>query len=142
MAVQSETDPVTVVTRLGFKKDFVVQEFGYDDDVDPALRAQIAEVTGSEMVDEDYDGVTDAALLWWRSDDGDIHDLTDLITDATVTLEDGGLIWVLTPKAGSSGHVTPADLEEAAATAGMNTTSTIRGGDWLACRLTARGRGR
>lgn len=142
MAVQSETDPATVVARLGFKKDFVVQEFGYDDDVDPSLREEIAEVTGSDLVDEDYDDVTDAALLWWRSDDGDTHDLTDLITDATVTLEDGGLIWVLTPKAGSSGHVEPAELEEAAATAGMNTTTTIRGGDWLAYRLTARGRGR
>ncbi|MPV49802.1 DUF3052 domain-containing protein [Pseudactinotalea sp. HY158] len=142
MAVQSETDPAIVIARLGFKEGFVVQEFGYDDDVDLGLREEVERLTGSELAGEDVDDVTDAALLWWRSDDGDAHDLTDLVTDATVTLEDGGLLWVLTPKTGSAGHVPPGDLEEAAATAGMNTTTIVPAGDWIAHRFTARGRGR
>lgn len=132
-----------VAARLGYSKGSVVQEFGYDEDVDLDLREAVEAALGAELEDEDFDDVTDGALVWWREEDGDAHDLTDLLTDALVTLEDGGLIWLLTPKAGRPGHVRPGEVEEAVSTAGLHTTSTLAAGeDWSGYRLTARGRGK
>lgn len=129
--------------RFGVKQGQVIQEFGYDDDVDSDLRSALEEATGTELADEDYDDVTDAALVWWREDDGDSHDLTDLLVDTLTTLEDGGLIWVLTPKPGRSGHVAAPEVDEAARTAGLHSTSTISAAEhWTGFRLTTRGRGR
>src|SRR5690625_8031672 len=103
------------------------------------IRSGIAAVGGGQVDDEGYNFVSDADLVVWRDDDGDSSDLTDLITESMVTLDDGGEVWVLIPKAGREGHVPPAVVEEAAATAGMNTTNAIDpGGDWLAFRLTSR----
>ncbi|MFC7330443.1 DUF3052 domain-containing protein [Marinactinospora rubrisoli] len=122
--------------RLGFKPGQVVQEFGFDDDVDEQLRASIAECTGSELVDEDYGDVVDAALLWWRDDEED--DLTDVLVDVLSTIESGGVILVLTPKAGREGHVSPSDVAEAATTAGLSQTSAVSAGsDWSGTRLVA-----
>ncbi len=121
----------------------VIQEFGYDSDCDEELRADIEAAIGSPLEDESYGDVIDVALIWWRDDDGDTQDLTDVLTDALTTLEDGGLIWLLAPKAGRHGHVPPAEVEEAATTAGLHTTSTIAVAPaWSAYRLTSRGRGR
>ena len=39
--------------RLGLAAGQVVQEFGYDDDVDDELRAAVEELTGNELADED-----------------------------------------------------------------------------------------
>src|SRR5699024_11204533 len=72
--------------RFGVKAGQVVQEFGYDDDVGSGLRSELEEATGTELVDEEYDDVTDMALVWWREDDGDTHDLTDLLVDTLTTL--------------------------------------------------------
>ncbi|HLS26862.1 MAG TPA: DUF3052 domain-containing protein [Beutenbergiaceae bacterium] len=130
-------------SRFGVKPGQVVQEFNYDDDVDQDLREELESVVGSDLADEDYGDVTDAAIVWWRSDDGDIHDLTDLVLDAMTTLEDGGLIWVLVPKPGRDGHVAPADVQEAAEIAGLHTTTTLSAAaDWTGLRLVTRGRGR
>jgi hypothetical protein len=118
----------------------VVQEFGYGDDVDDDLRAGIEEVIGSELVDEDYDDVTDGVVLWWREDDGD---LTDALVDVRTALDDGGLIWLFTRKPGRSGHVGHSDIEEAATTAGLHATSTLAiAADWSATRLGTRSRGK
>jgi len=126
--------------RLGFAAGQVVQEFGYGDDVDQDLRSGIEEVIGSELVDEEYDEVTDGVVLWWRDDDGD---LTDALVDVRASLEPGGLIWVLTRKLGRSGHVDHSDIEDAATTAGLHATSTLSiAVDWSATRLGTRGRGR
>lgn len=76
-ADHAETSPAV---RLGFQPEQVVQEIGYDDDVDQELRESIEEVIGSDLVDEDYDDVADAVVLWFRDDDGD---LTDALVDAT-----------------------------------------------------------
>ncbi|GAB3486875.1 DUF3052 domain-containing protein [Nocardiopsis coralliicola] len=120
--------------RLGFKPGQVVQEFGYDDDVDEALRTSIAETTGDELVDEGDDGIFDAALLWWRSDEED--DLTDALVDVLSSVEGGGAILVLTPKPGRDGHVAPSDVAEAASTAGLSQTSAVSAGsDWAGTRL-------
>ena len=95
---------------------------------------------GSELVDEEYDEVTDGVVLWWRDDDGD---LTDALVDVRASLEDGGLIWVFTRKLGRSGHVDHSDIEDAATTAGLHATSTLSiAVDWSATRLGTRGRGR
>ncbi|WP_017589698.1 DUF3052 domain-containing protein [Nocardiopsis ganjiahuensis] len=120
--------------RLGFKPGQVVQEFGFDDDVDEGLRASIAEFTGEALVDEEYDGDVDAALLWWRSDEE--GDLTDALMDTVTTIADGGTILVLTPKAGRELHVSPNDVAEAANTSGLSQTSAVSiGADWSGTRL-------
>ena len=65
----------TVGGAFGFTSGTIVQEFGYDDDVDPALREAAETLTGTELVDEDYEDVADSAIVWWRADDGDVDDL-------------------------------------------------------------------
>jgi Protein of unknown function (DUF3052) len=121
--------------RLGIKPGQVVQEIGYDDDCDEQLRGAIAKVENVELVDEDYDDVVDVVLLWWRDGDGD---LVDALVDALTPLADGGYIWLLTPKAGRSGHVEPSDIGEAAPTAGLSQTSSVSAArDWSGTRLVA-----
>lgn len=133
----------TGAAKLGFTAGQVVQEWGYGDDVDQELRAAIEETVGGELVDEDYDDVTDAVVLWWREDDGDLTDLTDAMVDVRAALDDGGLIWLFTPKAGRPGHVPHSEIEEAATTAGLHATSTLTiAPEWSATRLGTRGRGR
>jgi hypothetical protein len=126
--------------RLGFSSGQVIQEFGWSDDVDDDLRAAIEATTGTELVDEDYDDVTDGVVLWWRDGDGD---LTDALVDVQTVLDDAGLIWVFTLKPGRPGHVGHGEIEEAATTAGLHATSTFAiADDWSATRLGNRGRGR
>lgn len=126
--------------RLGLSNGLVVQEFGYRDDVDHELRSQIEESVGSELVDEEYDDVTDVVLIWHRRDD---DDLADILVDAQIVLDDHGVVWVLTPKAGRPGHVEHSAIDEAATTAGLHATSTMSiAPDWSATRLGTRGRGR
>ncbi|NMR19163.1 DUF3052 domain-containing protein [Cellulomonas fimi] len=127
-------------SRLGFTAGQVVQEFGWSDDVDEALRTAIEDLTGSELVDEDYDDVTDGVVLWWREDDGD---LADTLVDVQTVLEDTGQIWIFTLKPGRPGHVSHSDIEEAATTTGLHATSTFSiAADWSATKLGTRGRGR
>lgn len=121
--------------KLGFKPEMVVQELGWDDDVDDEIRATIESATGTTLVDEDHGDVVDAVLLWWREDDGD---LVDGLVDALTDLADGGSIWLLTPKVGRDGHVDPSDIAEAAPTAGLSTTTSLAmGSDWAATKLVA-----
>jgi len=88
---------------FGFASGLIIQEFGYDDDVD--------------------------------------DDLTDLLMDAQANLDGAGLIWVLTPKARTTGAVQAAEVEEAAATAGMHATSAASMGQhWSGIRVSSRGR--
>lgn len=118
---------------LDFRRGQYVQEIGYDEDVDFALRESIEAAIGEEMADEDVEEVFDAILMWWRSDD---PDLTDAIVDAQTTLAEGGFIWLLTPKANRPGHIRPVDISDAAPTAGMHVTRTVSTvPDWSACRL-------
>jgi Protein of unknown function (DUF3052) len=124
-----------VGSRLGLKPEMVVQELGWDEDVDEDLRAAIEELTGSALVDDEHGDVVDGVLLWWREDDGD---LVDGLVDALTDLADGGVIWLLTPKVGRDGHVDPADVADAAPTAGLATTSSLAiGSDWSATKLVA-----
>jgi hypothetical protein len=119
--------------RLGFQPEQVVQEIGYDDDVDQELRESIQEIIGSELVDEEYDDVADAVLLWFREEDGD---LTDALVDATTLIDEGSPVWLMTPKTGRDGYVEPSDINEAAQTAGLSQTKSIAAGkDWSGSRL-------
>lgn len=121
------------VAKLGFASGQVVQEFGYDQDVDEDLRLAIEELCGSELEDEDYGDVADAVVLWWREDDGD---LTDALVDALTNLAEGGFIALLTPKAGRVGFVDASEIQEAALTAGLHASgSTNAARDWNGSRL-------
>ena len=118
--------------RLGIQNDQIVQELGWDTDADDDIRAEVEEICGSELLDEDADEVIDVVLLWWRDGDGD---LVDRLMDAITPLAEDGVIWVLTPKTGKPDHVPPADIAEAAPTAGLMKTSSANLGDWSASRL-------
>ncbi|MFI1866488.1 MULTISPECIES: DUF3052 domain-containing protein [Streptomyces] len=129
---EERTNPAA---RLGFEPGQVVQEIGYDEDVDQDLREGIESVIGQDLVDEDYDDVADVVVLWFRDEDGD---LTDALVDAIGLLEDGGMIWLLTPKTGRDGYVEPSDISDAAQTAGLSQTKSISvAGDWAGSRLVA-----
>lgn len=130
----------TVGHRLGFKPGMVIQELGWDDDVDDDLRRQIEDAIDGDLVDGEFGNVVDAVILWWRDDDGD---LTDALMDALTDLVGGGNIWLLTPKVGRAGAVDAADIAEAAQVAGLATTSTTQAGkEWSATRLAAPKTGR
>ncbi|MFE5582201.1 DUF3052 domain-containing protein [Kitasatospora sp. NPDC056531] len=132
-ATADPADKSNPATRLGFEEGQIVQELGYDEDTDQDLREGIEEITGTELVDEDYDDVADAVLLWHRDDDGD---LTDALVDALEYLAEGGLIWLLTPKTGRDGHIEASDIADAAKTSGLSQTSSIAiAKDWAATRL-------
>ena len=121
--------------RLSFTSGQIVQELGYDTDCDTDLRDAVVEIIGSDLVDLDFDEVVDAALLWFREDDGD---LTDALVDAITPLADQGVVWLLTPKPGREGHIEPEDITDAAQTAGLRQTSTISAGEnWQGTRLVA-----
>lgn len=111
----------------------VVQELGFDEDVDNELRDAVMERCGGDLVGEDSDEVVDVVLLWWRDGDGD---LVDALVDAIGPLAESGVVWLLTPKAGRSGHVEPSDISEAAPTAGLQQTSSISAApEWSGARL-------
>ena len=96
----SETAGAASFSKLGFAKGQVIQEFGYDDDVDDDLRFGLEDVIGTELEDEDFNDGADGVLLWYR--DGD-DDLVDLMVDGLTKLFDQGFIVLLTPKAGRAG---------------------------------------
>jgi hypothetical protein len=123
------------VTRLGLTSGQVVQELGWDDDVDDALRVAIEDAVDGDLLDEDAIEVADVVLLWWRADDGD---LVDALVDALTNLGERGAVLLLTPKAGRAGQVQPSDVSEAALAAGLHGTSSVSAGpDWGATRLVA-----
>ena len=123
------------VAKLGFAAGQVVQEFGYDQDVDDDVRLAIEELCGSELEDENYGDVADAVVLWWREDDGD---LIDALVDALTNLAERGFIVLLTPKSGRDGHVDASDIQEATLTAGLHASgSTNAAREWNGSRLVA-----
>lgn len=124
-----------IAGKLGVEPGMVVQEIGWDEDVDETVRDAVEERAGDDLLDEDAVDVVDLVLMWWREGDGD---LVDALVDAIGPLADNGVIWVLTPKTGRPGHVEPSEIAEAAPTAGLSQTSnaTISDG-WAGARLVA-----
>ncbi|WP_026551996.1 DUF3052 domain-containing protein [Arthrobacter sp. H20] len=126
----------TVAGKLGFKNGDLLQELGYDGDVDFDFRANLEDETGSELLTEEDQDVVDGVLLWWRSEDGD---LVDALVDSLICLDEGGTVWLLTPKSGRDGYVAPSLIQEAAPTAGLHATSSAGvSKDWAATRLVSR----
>jgi Protein of unknown function (DUF3052) len=122
-----------IAGKLGVEPGMVVQELGWDSDVDEAVRDAVEERAGDDLLDEEADDVIDLVLLWWRDGDGD---LVDALINAIGPLAENGVIWVLTPKTGRPGHVEPSDIAEAAPTAGLSQTSNITVSEgWVGSRL-------
>jgi len=124
-----------IAGKLGVEPGMVVQEIGWDSDVDEVVRDAVEERAGDDLLDEDADEVVDLVLMWWREGDGD---LVDALVDAIGPLADNGVIWVLTPKTGKPGHVEPSEIAEAAPTAGLSQTSNASVSEkWAGSRLVA-----
>jgi hypothetical protein len=118
--------------KLGLSRGLVVQELGWDEDVDDDVRLMIEDAIDGELVEEAMEAV-DLVLLWWRDGDGD---LVDSLVDALTDLTGAGYIWLMTPKVGRSGYVDAADLAEAAVTAGLALTNSLPvSADWTATKL-------
>jgi hypothetical protein len=127
---EERTNPAA---RLGFQSGQVVQEIGYDEDLDHELREGIEAIIGQELEDEDYDDVAAVVLLWFRAEDGD---LTGALVDAIGLIDEGGMIWLLTPKSGRDGYVDPSDISDAVQTAGLFQAKSISvGKDWNGTRM-------
>lgn len=121
--------------KLGFAPGQVIQEIGWDDDVDEALRATVEEVVGSPLEDEAYAAGADGVLVWFREDDGD---LVDVFVDALTNLVDRGFLVLCTPRAGKPGHVEPSDIEDAALAAGLHPAGSANvSRDWAVLRVVA-----
>lgn len=114
----------------------IVQEIGYDDDVDLDLRESIEDLIDGELEDEDTQEIVDAVVLWWREGDGD---LTDAMVDTLRNIDAGAPVWVMTPKAGRPGHVMPGEIQESAGIAGLRVMSSVSlAPDWTGTRLASR----
>src|SRR5699024_5309302 len=117
------------------KPELIVQERGWDEHTDDAVRAALETVSGGGPEAGDSHEVIDIVLLWWRDRDGD---LADELVEAIGLLAEDGSIWVLSPKTGRDGYVEPSDISEAAPTAGLNQTSVATLGEWAGSRLVQR----
>ena len=59
---------------MGFAKDDLVLEVGFDSDCDSTIRDQIMDITGTAFLEGSTTEVVDAVLLWWRDGYGDLVD--------------------------------------------------------------------
>src|SRR5699024_8055134 len=57
---------------LTFTSGQIVQEFGYDDDVDHDLRDAIEDLLGEDLEDGDSQEIVDDVIMWCREGDGDL----------------------------------------------------------------------
>ncbi|MFP5416086.1 MAG: DUF3052 domain-containing protein [Actinomycetes bacterium] len=123
---------VVGAAALGLTPGQVVQELGWDADVDEDLREAVMDAIDADLVEDPIEAV-DSVMVWWRSEDGDV---ADGLMDALRDLSNSGHVWLLTPKVGRDGYVDPADIAEGAVTAGLtlaNPASVSR--DWQAQKL-------
>ena len=131
------TENTSVGGLLGLAPGLVVQELGWDSDVDESFRNEVMDTVDGDLIEE-TDEAVDLVLLWWRSDDGDV---VDGLFDALRDLSNGGVLWLLTPKVGRPGHVTSADLQEGAVTAGLAFTSSVSVSTSWSCHKLVRPKG-
>ncbi len=109
----------------------IVQELGWDEDVDEDLRAEIMDAIDGDLVEDAVEAV-DVVLLWQRND----TDVADSLVDALPDLGDKGYIWLLTPKIGRAGYVEASDLSEGADVAGLTLTGAVDvAEDWQATKV-------
>jgi len=130
----TQTGPVDAagVHQLGLKPGMVVEELGWDEDVDEGFRQAVMEAIDADLVEESQESV-DAVILWLREDDGDV---IDLLIDALTDLGPAGFLWVLAPRIGRPGHVPQSALNEGAVAAGLAlTTSATVSKTWSAHKI-------
>lgn len=121
--------------KLGFAAGQIVQELGWDEDCDDAVRTAVEAVIGSRLEDESYADGADGVLLWFRDEDGD---LVDVLVDALTNLVDRGFLVLATPRAGQPGQVEASDIEDAALTAGLHPAGTVNiSRTWSLVRIVA-----
>lgn len=136
MSPSSDAKASSPAEILGFTRGQIVQELGYDDDVDLALRDAVEDQIDDDLQDEECQEIVDGVILWWRDGDGD---LVDALVDSLTTLTAGGPVWLLVPKAGREGHVPPATVQESADLAGLRAMSSLSlAADWSGTRLASR----
>lgn len=122
--------------KMGLSEGQLVQELGFDEDIDFDFRDALEDDLATELLTEEDQDPVDAVVLWWREADGDVEDLADALLDAQTSLDSEGLLWLMTPRNGRAGYVPPADVAEAAPTAGLHVTTTAGvSADWTATRL-------
>ena len=122
----------SLTDKLGLSRGLVVQELGWDEDVDDDVRIMIEDAIDGELIEDAMEAV-DLVLVWWRDGDGD---LVDSLVDALTDLTNAGYIWLMTPKVGRNGYVDAADVAEAAITAGLALTNSVHvSSDWTATKL-------
>lgn len=110
----------------------LVQELGWDEDVDQDLREDIMDIIDGDMIEDAVEAV-DVVIVWWRDDDGDV---VDGLVDAGTDLDDDGSIWLLTPKVGRPQFIETAAISEGATTAGLQLTRSANvSADWQAHRM-------
>jgi hypothetical protein len=131
------TENTSVKGILNLAPGLVVQELGWDADVDEDFRSEVMDAVDGDLVEETDDAV-DVVLLWWRSEDGDV---VDGMFDALRDLSNAGVLWLLTPKVGRPGHVSSADLQEGAVTAGLALTSAVSISKAWSCHKLVRPKG-
>jgi hypothetical protein len=131
------TENTSVKGILNLAPGLVVQELGWDADVDEDLRSGVMDAVDGDLVEETDDAV-DVVLLWWRSEDGDV---VDGLFDALRDLSSSGVLWLLTPRVGKPGHVAQADLQEGAVTAGLALTSSVSVSKYWSCHKLVRPKG-
>ncbi|MEV6251086.1 DUF3052 domain-containing protein [Streptomyces sp. NPDC051742] len=133
MLAEERTD---LAARLGFQPGQVVQEFGYDEDTDQQFREAIKEVTGKELVDEEYADLVDAVIIWFRDDN---ERLADVLGDASGLVEDGAPLWLLTPKTGREKYIDSEVIHVATSATGLLQVGSVSAGkDWSGLRLAPR----
>ncbi|MEU1626718.1 DUF3052 domain-containing protein [Streptomyces sp. NPDC020096] len=121
--------------RLGVEPKLMVQERGWDEDVDHDVGSAVEERYGARLLAEGSGDVMDIILLWWREDGGD---LLDELLDAVLCLAQDGVLWVLTPKIGRVGYVEQSVIADTAKTVGLNAVSVINVSEgWAGSRLVA-----
>ncbi|QFG70255.1 DUF3052 domain-containing protein [Ornithinimicrobium pratense] len=121
--------------KLGLRPGQIVVEYGFDDDVEESVRDAVEALAEGPLEDEDYDGVVDVVLLWWRDGDGD---LTDELMDSLTRLEEGGSIVLLTPGTGRPDRVPAPDVQEACTTCSLSASGFVPVQGWVGQRLVGR----
>jgi Protein of unknown function (DUF3052) len=66
--------------RLAIRPGQVIVEIGRRWDCDESLREEVLAAPARVLADEDYEGIADVVLLWWRAGDGNLF---DALTDAS-----------------------------------------------------------
>ena len=77
-------------SALHLDAGMTVQELNWDEDADPVIRSGIEAVIGGDLVDEDFDDVVDAVVMWWRDDDGISSTVSSTPSDRSPITESSG----------------------------------------------------